>query len=152
MIELLSSEIFGTATVTPLQSLVAALFLIYPFFSLPIIVYLWRSKEAPPLHFERPALLIKRDEMEREKARKVEIKERPLQLVDFPKEAIAEPTDLAEAARALAMASETSADLRAAALDFLVSRSRRGRARKRKIVGCEPSDFAEILASSSSRR
>ena len=148
MVELLRSEIFGTATGTPLQSLVAALFLLYPFVSLPIIVYLSkRDREVGPFDFHRPALLIKREEQKRT----------PLRLVEPPKEerqskVIEEPTDLAEAARALAIASETSADLRAAALDFLMARGRRGRARKRKSSDYELSNVAEILASSSSRR
>ena len=154
MVELLRSEIFGTATGTPIQSLVAALFLIYPFLSLPFLVYLWkRDKESGPLEFHRPALLIKREEQKR----KNEVQH--LRLVELPKEeapptkvAKDEPTDLTEAARALAIASETSADLRAAALDFLMARGRRGKARRRKNADDELSNFAGILASSSSRR
>ena len=153
MVELLCSEIFGTATGTPIQSLVAALFLIYPFLSLPFLVYLWkRDKESGPLEFHRPALLIKREEQKREN------KVQHLRLVELPEEegppkvVKDEPTDLAEAARALAIASETSADLRAAALDFLMARGRRGKARKRKSADDELSNFAGILASSSSRR
>ena len=154
MVELLRSEIFGTAASTPMQSLVAALFLLYPFLSLPFLIYLWkRDKESGPLEFHRPALLIKREEQKRDN------KVQTLRLVELPKEEAQpvktikdEPTDLAEAARALAIASETSADLRAAALDFLMARGRRGKARKRKSVDDELSNFAGILASSSSRR
>ena len=148
---------------SPLRSLILACYLVYPFFSLPVIVFLWKKESSSRWNglFSRPTLVrlnSKEEEGRSDKAlgkTELEVSKSktpsciPMKASRSGFDGKEEKSSLIEAARTLALATETSADLRAAALDFLIRRGPRGeRVCKRKSLSASSSVFSESPSNS----
>ncbi len=167
MIDLIRGELFGTAAGSPLQYLCVLAFLLYPFLSLPVIVYLFKRNERSSVRGMVSSLNFKAPEPVKQPVPVPEaiIEEEPIE-TSATLRLVSESTDrceadveaesdfsLTRAAKALVLSRETTSELRSLALDFLVSRGKKpGKARKQKTSLSGPVNDAGILASCFSQK